>query len=102
MLARFGYAPGATLDGHLARLRARLAQGGAFPHEIGLFLDYPPGDVEAFIQTGGVGCKLCGYWKVYGDVDGARERFACYDACRLCLCRMLAAGNTISQLLQTA
>ena len=82
-------------------LKKRFTPGGDFPHEIGLFLDYPPEDVEAFI-AGSSECKLCGYWKVYGDVDGARERFACYDACRLCLCRMLAAGNTISQLLQTA
>ena len=83
-------------------LRGRFDGGCGFPHEIGLFLDYPPEDVQAFIETGGEGCKLCGYWKVYHDVEAARERFACFDACRACLCRMLAAGNTISQLLCAA
>ena len=101
LLQRFGYPETDCLGVLLRQLKGRFTPGGDFPHEIGLFLDYPPEDVEAFI-SGSSECKLCGYWKVYGDVDGARERFACYDACRLCLCRMLAAGNTISQLLQTA
>ena len=102
VLARFGYAPGATLDGHLARLRARLAQGGTFPHEIGLFLDYPADDVLAFVEKGGAGCKLCGYWKVYGDVEAARARFVCYDACRTCVLRAVEQGITLAQLLQAA
>ena len=101
LLQRFDYPETDCLGVLLRQLKKRFTPGGDFPHEIGLFLDYPPEDVEAFI-AGSSECKLCGYWKVYDDVDGARERFACYDACRLCLCRMLAAGNTISQLLQTA
>lgn len=101
LLQRFGYPETDCLGVLLRQLKGRFTPGWDFPHEIGLFLDYPLEDVEAFI-SGSSECKLCGYWKVYGDVDGARERFACYDACRLCLCRMLAAGNTISQLLQTA
>ena len=53
-------------------------------------------------MTGAAECKLRGYWKVYCDVEAARERFACYDACRQCMLRMLAAGSTISQLLRAA
>ena len=69
-----GAADGEEPDrGNLARLRARLAQGGAFPHEIGLFLDYPADDVLAFVEKGGAGCKLCGYWKVYGDEEKALD-----------------------------
>ncbi len=102
ILRGFGYDTGQGLDGMLAALRGRFAGACGFPHEIGLFLDYPPKDVQAFIETGGEGCKLCGYWKVYHDVEAARERFACFDACRACLGRMLAAGNTISQLLCAA
>ena len=86
----------------LARLRARLAQGGAFPHEIGLFLDYPADDVLAFVEKGGAGCKLCGYWKVYGDVEAARARFVCYDACRTCVLCAVEQGITLAQLLQAA
>ena len=36
--------------GCLAELRRRLRGGGEFPHEIGLFLSYPPEDVQGFID----------------------------------------------------
>ena len=80
----------------------RLQTEDAFPHEIGLFLGYPPEDVRAFVATGGAGCKLCGYWKVYHNVEAARACFARYDACRDRLCRAIAQGTTISQLLCAA
>ena len=102
VLARFGYDPCAPLDRQLARLREKLAQGGEFPHEIGLFLDYPTADVLAFVERHGAGCRLCGHWKVYGDVEAARARFACYDACRDCLCALLENGTTLAQLLRAA
>ena len=101
ILASLSYPDTACLGALLRHLKGRFSDGGDFPHEIGLFLDYPAADVAAFME-GRRECKLCGYWKVYCDVDAARETFACYDACRLCLCRMLAEGNTISQLLFAA
>ena len=57
-------------------LCARLAQGGAFPHEIGLFLGYPIDDVVAFIANKGRNCLCCGCWKCYTDAEAARRRFA--------------------------
>ncbi|WP_159459772.1 DUF3793 family protein [Scatolibacter rhodanostii] len=62
----------------LARLKKRL-QTEDFPHEIGLFLGYPPEDVEAFIINGGKNCLLCRYWKVYHDVERAQEIFRQID-----------------------
>ena len=59
-------------------------------------------DVLAFVEKGGSGCKLCGYWKVYGDVEAARARFVCYDACRTCVLRAVEQGITLAQLLQAA
>jgi hypothetical protein len=47
----------------------------AFPHEIGLFLGYPPEDVRGFIQNRGVGSLATGYWKVYGNVKKAKRAF---------------------------
>lgn len=101
ILSGLSYPDTTCLGALLRHLKQRFSSSGDFPHEIGLFLDYPAADVAAFM-AGNRDCKLCGYWKVYCDVDAAREKFACYDACRLCLCRMLAAGNTISQLLYAA
>ena len=66
MLEQLGYPMEENLRAKLNRLQARFAEGGGFPHEIGLFLGYPPEDVLAFVATGGAGCKLCGYWKVGG------------------------------------
>ena len=101
LLARFSYPQTDCLGALLKHLKSRFGAGAQFPHEIGLFLDYPAADVEAFI-AGAAECKLCGYWKVYCDVDAAREKFACYDACRQCVLQTLAAGSTISQLLRAA
>ena len=101
LLARFSYPETDCLGMLLRHLKGRFAAEGGFPHEIGLFLDYPAADVEAFI-SGSAECKLCGCWKVYGDVDAARETFARYDACRQCVLRALAAGSSISQLLFAA
>ena len=101
LLARFSYPETDCLGMLLRHLKGRFTSEADFPHEIGLFLDYPAADVEAFI-SGSAECKLCGCWKVYGDVDAARETFARYDACRQCVLRALAAGNSISQLLFAA
>lgn len=99
LLRQYGYPPGQTLSQMLLRLSRRLREHRDFPHEIGLFLGYPPEDVAAFIQTKGAGYKLCGYWKVYFHEEEARATFARYDACRARLCRRLAAGGNLTQLL---
>ena len=46
-----------------------------FPHEIGLFLGYPPADVEGFIAHKGAGFLACGGWKAYADPKGALQAF---------------------------
>jgi hypothetical protein len=53
-----------------------------FPHEIGLFLGYPIDDVLGFVKHKGRNYKLCGYWKVYGNVEKAKNNFHCYELCR--------------------
>lgn len=53
----------------VGKLIKRLRHSSDFPHEIGLFLGFPPEDVMGFIEKGAKGCKLCGYWKVYGDEE---------------------------------
>jgi hypothetical protein len=49
-----------------------------FPHEIGLFLGYPPEDVEGFMRDRGKKPLATGYWQVYGDVGQARKAFRRY------------------------
>ena len=64
----------------ILHLRQRLATAGPFPHEIGLFLGYPPEDVRGFIQNP-TACKYSGCWKVYGNAQAARLLFARFRAC---------------------
>lgn len=63
------------------KLRQQFLTQKEFPHEIGLFLGYPPEDVHGYIVNNGTGSKYVGYWKVYGNVAGAKEIFARYKAC---------------------
>ena len=96
MLARAGYPVEQGTGAMLAHLRGRI-QGAEFPHEIGLFLGYPPADVEGFLRDGGRGCKLSGAWKVYHDVEGAARRFASFHRCRDALTLRLEQGLTLAQ-----
>ncbi|MBQ9066862.1 MAG: DUF3793 family protein, partial [Clostridia bacterium] len=66
LLTERGY-PCASPDGCVVALRNQLRKTGEFPHEIGLFLGYPPEDVDGFIRLGPEKCKCTGLWKVYGD-----------------------------------
>ncbi len=102
LLERDGYGPGDGLETMLDRLGHRLRTQAEFPHEIGLFLGYPPVDVAGFQRHRGRDCKLCGYWKVYSDVDRAKALFRRYDRCRDRLCAQLAEGRSLAQVLQAA
>lgn len=83
----------------LRHLERRLVfSDGSFPHEIGLFLGYPPKDVSSFIRCGGKNCRFCGYWKVYHDTEAAKRAFTHYDRCRKFLCLWLRLGNSIAEL----
>ena len=94
-----GYPSDASLAQMLDILKGRFHQGGEFPHEIGLFLGYPPEDVEGFRRYKGAGCKFCGYWKVYGDVDKARRLFASYDRCKSYMSGQFRQGRSLMQAL---
>ena len=59
----------------------RLRYESEFPHEIGLFLSYPPEDVRGFIEQRAGNCKACGLWKVYGDVEDAQSIFTKFARC---------------------
>lgn len=98
LLEAAGYSMEDGLKGCLDRLGERLAAEREFPHEIGLFLDYPPADVVGYLQNAGRDCKLCGYWKVYSDVDRASRLFRLYDSCRDLLCAHLDLGQRLIDL----
>lgn len=69
-----------------------------FPHEIGLFLGYPPEDVAGFIENHGSNCKYTGCWKVYGDEKSAIKKFNSYKKCKDIYCHQWNRGASIRQL----
>ena len=97
LLREQGY-DGLAPAGCLSRLRQRLTQEPEFPHEIGLFLGYPLGDVAGFIQHRGKNCKCCGCWKVYCNEREARKRFAQIRKCQKIYTELWNQGRTVWQL----
>ena len=86
-------------DRSVADLIRRMREGGEFPHEIGLFLGYPPSDVLGFIRDPHAGYADVGYWKVYSNVESARAAFRRYRKCTAEYGRMYKSGRTLEQLI---
>lgn len=97
LLGSAGY-PCTKFERCIIRLMQRLKEQADFPHEIGLFLGYPPEDVRGFIENKAQNFKCVGCWKVYGDENEARKRFAQYDTYTDLYCRSFNNGKTIAQL----
>ena len=75
-----GYKPD-TAEKCIAKLMQRLQETDDFPHEIGLFLGYPPEDVSGFMTYHACNYKCVGCWKVYGDEEKCRRLFEQYKQC---------------------
>ena len=99
-LAGYGYSEEMTFDECIARLSERIRENNDFPHEVGIFLDYPLEDVIGFIENGGANYKFCGCHKVYGDEVKAARTFSNYAKCRNFLCTKLNTGLDIYQALK--
>lgn len=76
-----GYCDTCDANKCIIHLMKRLSENDVFPHEIGLFLGYPPEDVKGFIDNKAKNFKAVGYWKVYGDKDKAEATFKKYKKC---------------------
>ena len=80
----------------VARIACRFREGKEFPHEVGLFLSYPPEDVKGFLEHRP--CKCVGCWRVYENEDQAQKTFALYRKCTGIYCQQLAKGTNIERL----
>ncbi len=97
LLQRCGYDCG-SYGKCLAQLARRLRSNGEFPHEIGLFLGYPPEDVKGFLEQGPCGHKCAGCWKVYGDEAAAQKRFEQYHKCARIYLEQWSNGRPLDRL----
>ncbi|MCR4960193.1 MAG: DUF3793 family protein [Lachnospiraceae bacterium] len=82
----------------IVELVRRLEDYDTFPHEIGLFLGYPPYDVVCFMKHPCNGVKHCGCWKVYSEPEKAKRLFDKFKMCTDSYRDMHMKGKNLSQL----
>ncbi|MCI9360654.1 MAG: DUF3793 family protein [Hungatella sp.] len=70
-----------------------------FPHEIGLFLGYPPTDVDAFMKNGAAKAKYTGIWNVYDNVEAAKCQFARFKKCTRIYCEVFRKYHSFDRLI---
>ncbi len=100
ILKKLGYLDEDTLMGKLEYLKMRMQLKKSFPHEVGLFLGYPPEDVAGFIRHKGQDFAYSGYWKVYANERETRALFDLYADCTHDFCLRLEAGERLPDLVK--
>lgn len=101
LLRELGYS-GEGAEELIEELKYRFESSNSFPHEVGLFLSYPPEDVRAFIEHREVGLKLTGTWKAYSEAEEAERCFRKYRICRDAYVRQYRKGVSLSRLIVAA
>lgn len=64
--------------------------------EKGIFLQYPLEDVTSFVENKGKNFLLSGYWKVYHNIERAKEIFSSYDKAKEELIKEILNGKTLT------
>lgn len=98
-LKRFGYNEKMSLTQCLFILRERYEE--VCPHEIGIFLGYPVKDVDIFVNCPNKKCLLVGYWKVYNDIEKAKNIFDKYDKVKYNIMNLIIKGINPTEILQS-
>lgn len=96
-MKKYGY-ENLDVDYAIDVLSKKLAKKEEFPHEIGMFLGYPLGDVIGFIENAGKNSKCVGCWKVYCNECVAMKTFAMFEKCRRIYKEKWQGGRDINQL----
>ncbi|MCY6484473.1 DUF3793 family protein [Clostridium aestuarii] len=89
-LKKFGYNSKMSINQILKVLKERYEV--TCPHEIGIFLGYPLEDVVEFIEYPNKKCLMFGYWKVYNNINYAKNTFKIYDECRNRVMKLILQG----------
>ncbi|GEM_PF-101983 len=93
LLNKTGYSREASLEELLDNLKLRIQSSDHFPHEIGLFIGYPPKDVAAFMGFINLPLTCQGPWKIYGNPLESLNLAEQYRCCRQKMCAVLAQGD---------
>ena len=98
ILMEKGYVPG-TAESYIAQLACRICSEGEFPHEVGMFLGYPPSDVKGFMKDPKGGKPCVGYWRVYSNMDEAKKTFARFRKCTEMYRKQIEKGCPLERLI---
>ncbi|MCR5586264.1 MAG: DUF3793 family protein [Lachnospiraceae bacterium] len=85
-----------------ARYSDYLHNNGEFPHEMGIVLGYPVGDVYGFMNHKGEDYLFSGYWKVYTNPSHAKNMFGVYDRVTQEMLQKLIGGVPVEKLVNIA
>lgn len=96
-LKKYGY-ENTDEEESIACLKARLNLEEKFPHEIGLFLGYPLGDVIGFIENAGKNSKCAGCWKVYCNECETMKLFEKFKKCTRIYTKLWRQGTSVEKL----
>lgn len=99
ILKEKGYFETESTDRCIVQLAQRISNNKEFPHEIGLFLGYPPKDVKCFMENSREGVKCSGCWKAYGNKEEAEKKFALFRKCTNVYCRKIREGVRLEKLI---
>ena len=97
MLEEMGY-PGNRMNQCILCLIRHLKEDESFPHEIGLFLGYPPSDVKSFMASSREGVKCTGCWKAYSNQEEAERTFEKYRKCTRVYRQEMKKGRSLESL----
>ena len=97
ILREKGY-PVGNPDVCVSTLVRHLSGDEEFPHEVGLFLGYPPSDVKCFMADSRKGVQCVGYWKAYGNVSEAERTFNRFRKCTSVYRKLMEEGKSLEQL----
>lgn len=97
LLQAFGYSNNVAMD-CIHVLKKKLNTYDDFPHEIGVFLNYPIEDVIGFIKNKGNDCKCIGTWKVYGDISKSKTMFRKFNYCTLVYTKLYSEGRSLGSM----
>ncbi len=100
-LNEYGYSRDWQMEEMMSYLSARCENGNDFPHEIGVFLGYPISDILGFIKDP-KGCKYCGAWKVYGNVEENIKLFEKFEKCKTAIMKRISRGDSLAKIFARA
>ncbi|MDO5725894.1 MAG: DUF3793 family protein [Tissierellia bacterium] len=90
-LRSLGYNTLGDIDCFLDQLEERFQND--FPHEVGIFLDYPLCDIIQFMKNKHECLSLNGYWRVYENEAESQKLFRHYNSIKSMLANKLEQGE---------